>query len=100
MMGTVKAIQISLILAISLSILVVPVYLHYCRLVEADLFSIDLNIENPDHEVLLVNQEGDAGMSVSCVFSVVFPGATVVNQFQSFPFQILPFDQRTSILRC
>ena len=96
----VKAIQISLILAISFSILVVSVYLHYCRLVDADLFSIDLNIENPDQEVLLLDQEGDTGISVSCVFSVVLPGATVLNQLQSCSFQMLPFDQRTSILRC
>jgi len=101
MIRRVKVIQISLILSISFFILVLPAYHRYCTLLEADLFPIDLSIENPDREVLLVDREDNAGMFVSCVFSIVLlPVATVLNQLSSFSFQISSFGQRGSILRC
>ena len=98
----IKAAQISLILAILFGILMLPIYFQYCSLVEVDLFSTDLSIENPDQEVLPVDREGDAGMSVLYLFSIVLPpGPGVFKQLQSYSFQISSsFDQRTFLLRC
>jgi hypothetical protein len=101
MMRKVKALQISLIISISFFILVLPTYHHYYILVEADLFPTDLSIENPDQEVLLVDPDDNAGMFVSCVFSMVLtPEPAVFKQLQGFSFQISSFDQRTFVLRC
>ena len=101
MIRRVKVTQISLILAISFFIVVLPVYNHYRTLVEADLFPIDLSIENPDQEVLLVDREDNGGMFVSWVFPIVLlPIATLLNSLSISSFQVSSFDQIGSILRC
>ena len=100
MIRRVKVTQISLILAISF-IVVLPVYNHYRTLVEADLFPIDLSIENPDQEVVLIDREDNDGMFVSCVFPIaLLPMATLLNYLSSSSFQDSSFDQIRSILRC
>ncbi len=101
MMRRVKGVHISLILVISFFILMLPVYFNYTSLVEADLFSTDLNFENLDQDVLTDLQQTELKISLSCVLSVVLPpGATLLNQLESFSFQIPSFDQMISILRC
>ncbi len=101
MMRRVKVIQISLILAISFCILVLPVHFSYISLAGVDLSSTDLSIEKSDQDILINPKRAKLEMFISFGFSVALPlGATLLNQLQSFSFQIPSFDQRTPVLRC
>jgi hypothetical protein len=81
----VKAIQISLILSIFFSILVLPIYFHYCSLVEADLFSTDLSFENPDRQNELSDYENKLRVFGPSAFSIIFlPRTNLLQQSSHF----------------
>jgi hypothetical protein len=96
-----KPILNSLIVVISFCILVLPVDLGCCSFVEVTLWSSDLNIENPDEEVLKDLRQAEFNIFVSCAFSIVLPpGTTWFKELQNSSPQIASFDQMISILRC
>jgi len=96
-----KAIQISLILSIFFSIFVLPIYFHYCSLVEADLFSTDLSFENPDQEEGLPDNEKELKVFGPTTFSIMFlSGPNLYEQScHLFP-RSLSLRQKTFVLRC
>ncbi len=101
MIRGIKVVQISLILAISFLIAILPVHQHYCTLADADLFPTDLSIENPDQEDLWIDRQENTGMFASYVLSIVLPSVdSALNPFPSFFFQAPSFSQRRFILRC
>jgi hypothetical protein len=94
-------IQTFLVIAISLFIPIFPAYLHYCNLAEADLLSLDLCIENPDQENLLIDQQNESKVFISSSFCIIFAsGINFLEQLFRFPFTKYFLDQKTSVLRC
>jgi hypothetical protein len=93
--------QTLLVIGILLVIPVISTYLDCCHLVEVDFFSLDLSFENPDEEVLLMDQQNESKAVVFSALSTLFPREIIlVEQSPSFPYIMCFLDQKTFIVRC
>ena len=96
-----KAMQIILVIAISLAIPVSSAYTIYCTVAAADFLSHDLNIEAFDQEYLLATNLSELIGSQSCVFFNEFQLTAYLFGLPSYlSSQISSLDQKTIILRC
>ena len=96
-----KAIQIILVIPISLAILVSSAYTIYYTVAAADFLSPDLNIEAFDQEYLLATYLSELKGSQSGVFFNEFQLTTYLFGLPSYlSSQISALDQKTVILRC
>jgi hypothetical protein len=90
-----------LVIAISLLVVVYPIYLQYNNLSEIDFFSPNPAFEILDQEDLLSHEENKAKiftLSFSCAFSPF--SLFCIGPFPPLSFQNLSLDQLISILRC
>jgi hypothetical protein len=106
MLRRLKKPQILLVLIISLSVPVVSGYLLYCDLADNDLFSPDLEFENPDVDDLFLLPDCQSHLNLfgsigsNALFHVFFPETIVSEHLSVFLFQSSSLDQKTLVLRC
>ena len=93
--------RISLVIAISIFVLFCPVCSRYIGLTVIDLFSLDLNFENPDQDDQLTGQQHEldslqSGISLELFLLQHNLMEQVFNSFSQVPSRV----QESHVLRC
>jgi len=93
-----KPSKIFLVIAVSSLFLLVPAYHSYTNLLEIDLFSADLNLENDD-QFDVQNHESDTFPLI--IFSIeLFPSLNRFEQSYLLLSQKPSLNQKTTVFRC
>ena len=96
-----RHIQILLVILISGLVLISPAFLHYSDLLDMDLFSTELNFENPDPDDQFDGEQHESDAFMANIFSMPSLAETCLFQSPLYRFyQVIPINQETPILRC
>ncbi len=95
-----RPIQILLVTAISLVILISFTYQQYYIVASADFISLDLKLENFDHDYLSAVDQNELKMSASGTFFEGFHLSCLFEQSFHLLSPILSLHQKDLVLRC